>query len=481
MHQIVRNYHPAPTQSKVKVGNTHSTKSPLMGYSPPSNNIGPECDSAATLGLDNLKLDSETSVIQQPWMLGNKKSGTSRASGVASKNEPSKLAARSWRLNPQAPDYQPMNILPLGSIGLQHSKGIEIVRHESLSQVPNTYYGTVASGTKENLHQSTLPSRGKFKQKTKQSVLYSREKPPWRTDRLHRYPVPPSPPPPSRPCALPAKILPSQPLGRWFGSAPTIQPRTGVHSSLQQNAVKSPPTPTPSASYITQSSLPATKQPLHQPLLLVLDLNGTLLFRPRSSTGYQPRPSLLPFLAHCITNYKVLVWSSATPHNVTAICSKIFTPEQRKLLLGEWGRDTLGLTQQQYNAKVQVYKRLDRIWSMDRIQRSHPGCVDGGRWSQKNTLLLDDSALKASAQPYNAVVVPEFVKGGGAEQTDGIEVLGQVLAYLETAKTFEDVSSFARVHPFRINEGWSWDWALKEPLVVDLAGEGDEKIGGPCP
>lgn len=214
--------------------------------------------------------------------------------------------------------------------------------------------------------------------------------------------------------------------------------------------------------------MPSLQLQSPQPLLLILDLNGTLLYRPKASSAYKPRPALEPFLAFCSSNYKVLVWSSATPHNVTAICAKIFTPDQRKYLLGEWGRDTLDLTQQQYKAKVQVYKRLDRVWAFDEIQRSHPEHAFGGKWSQKNTLLLDDSAKKASAQPYNAVVVPEFVKGGEKGEDNGTDVLGQVVAYLETARTFRDVSSFVRERPFRINDKWRWDWSQKGVPAVSL-------------
>ncbi|KAI4155419.1 MAG: hypothetical protein L6R39_001235 [Caloplaca ligustica] len=232
---------------------------------------------------------------------------------------------------------------------------------------------------------------------------------------------------------------------------------------------------------MTQCITPATKLPLPQPLLLILDLNGTLLYRPKASYHHQPRPSLEPFLKHCISKYKVLIWSSATPTNVTTICSKIFAPAERRLLLGEWGRDTLGLTPEQYAAKVQVYKRLDRLWNMDGIQRAHPDYASGGRWSQKNTLLLDDSVLKASAQPYNAVIVPEFTKADSKlRDPGGPDVLAQVIAYLETARVHDDVSSFARERPFRVNDGWKWEWSQKQEgvPVVDLTGESDEETGG---
>ncbi|KAL8669874.1 MAG: hypothetical protein Q9168_005562 [Polycauliona sp. 1 TL-2023] len=242
--------------------------------------------------------------------------------------------------------------------------------------------------------------------------------------------------------------------------------------------VESPAVPIPHASYLAQSAIATMKQSYPQPLLVVLDLNGTLLYRPKASSAYKPRPSLESFLAHCMSNYKILVWSSATPHNVTTICSRIFTAKQRKLLLGEWARDTLDLTATQYSSKVQVYKRLDRIWNRDRIQQTHPDFHEGQRWGQWNTLLLDDSVLKSSAQPYNAVVVPEFTKTGVDEEMGRAEVLGQVVAYLETARTFDNVSSFVRGKPFQVDDQWKWDWNHAKALSREGGRKVDEELGG---
>ncbi|KAL8953248.1 MAG: hypothetical protein Q9222_000901 [Ikaeria aurantiellina] len=236
--------------------------------------------------------------------------------------------------------------------------------------------------------------------------------------------------------------------------------------------------PVPDTGYIAQTAINPTKLPVPQALLLVLDLNGTLLYRSRASSAYKARPSLDAFLAYCISNYSVMVWSSAKPHNVSAICSRIFTPAQRQLLLGEWGRDTLDLTAEQYSAKVQVYKRLDRIWNSEAIQRAHPHFAKGHRWGQWNTLLLDDSVLKSSAQPYNAVVVPEFVKGGNKEQRDGADVLGQVVAYLEAARMFDNVSCYVRKYPFKINGCCVRDWASSSPRPAKTDSESDSDSGG---
>ena len=152
------------------------------------------------------------------------------------------------------------------------------------------------------------------------------------------------------------------------------------------------------------------------------------------------------------------------------MCARLFKPTQRKLLLGEWARDTLGLTPQQYEERVQVYKRLDRIWDDERLQYRHPDFDQGGRWGQHNTLLIDDSLLKASTQPFNHVEVPEYVEGDERDG-DGRNVLAQVVGYLEEARRWNDVSAFVREKGFVVDAGWRWEWKGKKKKDVGKAGE----------
>ncbi|KAL8944419.1 MAG: hypothetical protein Q9216_000470 [Gyalolechia sp. 2 TL-2023] len=447
-----------------------------MDDSPSLNTVKTEDNAAATLGLENLKLANEASRNQIPQMAKKNKTAK-KASQAKNKDGSSSQVANRCCPDPQAPDYRPLKIPPLGSaqpVRPPPNERSVAVRYGPSGSLNGWNKPTLVQIAEASSPSISPSSRSALSRKPKSSVSLGRNVPLWRIDKLHR-----SSTSQVRPNVLPTATPPTQPLRRWLDSAPTVQPSPQKpHSSFSAAAAKSPPTPVPDATYLSQSTIPALQLNSSQPLLIVLDLNGTLLYRPKASSGYKPRPYLKQFLAHCNSNYKILVWSSATPRNVTAICAKIFTPEQRKFLLGEWGRDTLDLTLQQYKAKVQVYKRLDRIWAFDKIQRSHPDYAFGGRWSQKNTLLLDDSTMKASAQPYNSVVVPEFVKGAGELQINGTDVLGQVVAYLELAKTYQDVSAFARERPFRINEGWRWDWSQKGVPASDFTGESDEDIKG---
>lgn len=224
-------------------------------------------------------------------------------------------------------------------------------------------------------------------------------------------------------------------------------------SDLKKPAVQHISAPIPTAGYLNKAYGSPTQVHLPQRLLLVLDLNGTLLYRPNASSNYLPRPFLTPFLEYCLANHSVLIWSSAAPQNVSSICAKLFQPQDRRILLGEWARDTLGLTPEQYTSKVQIYKRLDQIWHHPRLSASHPLASQGQRWGQENTLLIDDTPTKASAQPYNLLRIPEFVK-----DTTEIDVLGQVVGYIEEARRRNNVSAYVCSHKFEVDDGWTWNW-----------------------
>lgn len=211
-------------------------------------------------------------------------------------------------------------------------------------------------------------------------------------------------------------------------------------------AIKQPlvdlPAPKPSAIYQTMAHAQPKLLRTPQRFLLVLDLNGTLLYRPKASTNFTPRPSLARFLDYCFAHHSVLIWSSAQPANVIRICEKLFNSTQRSLILGEWARDTLSLTKAQYAARVQVYKRLTRVWADSTLQSKHPQFDQGQRWGQHNTILIDDSAKKASSEPFNHVEVPEFIKGGAKEDGGKKGVLSQVIDWVEEARKWDNVSAF---------------------------------------
>ncbi|KAF8921439.1 hypothetical protein CPB85DRAFT_1428424 [Mucidula mucida] len=111
--------------------------------------------------------------------------------------------------------------------------------------------------------------------------------------------------------------------------------------------------------------------------LVVLDLNGTLLYRPKTRKVF-PRPYLstfTSFLFHPETRkwLDVMVWSSAQPQNVAPVVASAF------------GRHA---------------SQLKTVWARDRM--AFPSHNSG------TTFLVDDSPSKAHFQPSNHICLPEF-------------------------------------------------------------------------
>jgi NLI interacting factor-like phosphatase len=214
--------------------------------------------------------------------------------------------------------------------------------------------------------------------------------------------------------------------------------------------------PVPTKEYLVQAMNTPQKSSSSQRLLIVIDLNGTLLCRTNTRASFKRRQNVAAFLAHLLEHHYVMIWSSSTPQNVQKMTNQLFDEQQREILVAQWGRDTLRLTPPQFKNKVQVYKQLSWIWEPE-APIKHPKDIV---WDQKNTVLLDDSIAKAAAEPHNLLQVPEFE--GFEEQ---IDVLGQALGFINWLKDFADVSSAICSKPFKADGDWSWDW--KSDKVLD--------------
>lgn len=205
--------------------------------------------------------------------------------------------------------------------------------------------------------------------------------------------------------------------------------------------------PKPTPQYMQLASQPPKQLSAPRALLVVVDLNGTLLKRTKysGSNTSKLRPHINDFLDYILANHKLMIWSSARPENVEVMCSKLFTPEQREKLVTIWARDRLRLTLEAYNAKVQVYKQLSWIWKDKSIQTAHP--VKSEIWSQANTVLIDDSIAKAASEPYNLIEVEEF--DASNQQLENDIYLLEAKAYLQALSLQTDVSAYMRARPFK--------------------------------
>ena len=233
----------------------------------------------------------------------------------------------------------------------------------------------------------------------------------------------------------------------------------------------SPPPPEPTQTYLKQASSHPRKLPSPQPLLVILDLNGTLICRKSRQfpPSFAKREGVDEFLDTLLQKYKVMIWSSSQPRTVQKVCEKLFPPEKRKELVVEWGRDMFGLSKSQYSAKIQVYKKLHTVWANPKVQASYPGASQsqprGGkfkakkkqnshRWNQSNTILIDDSKLKALSEPWNILEIPEFTNAPNVDESD---LFPNLLKRLEILSSYDDVSRVLKL----------WESNPDDPLTVD--------------
>ncbi|KAI1849550.1 hypothetical protein JX265_013615 [Neoarthrinium moseri] len=213
--------------------------------------------------------------------------------------------------------------------------------------------------------------------------------------------------------------------------------------------------PDPSKKYRSQSARPPARLLVPRRILVVIDLNGTLLHRPnhKKSASFVERPFARVFLDYCLRTFVVAIWSSAKPENVRRMVPQILSPQDQSLLVATWGRDTLGLSPDDYNQRVQCYKRLEVLWNDSKVAASHPEAHLGFKWDQTNTVLIDDSKEKARSQPYNLIQLPEFE----GDTNEAGFVLPQVHDYLNECAQQRDISCYIRERPFQFNPDFQLD------------------------
>ncbi|KAK8861347.1 hypothetical protein IAR55_002166 [Kwoniella newhampshirensis] len=271
--------------------------------------------------------------------------------------------------------------------------------------------------------------------------------------------------------------------------------QSGINaSSSQYHRYRSPPPPVvslPPPHYLElsrPSNLVASTSVTCK--LLVLDLNGALVYRTRGagdSRRSHPRPYLSCFLEYLFLpepsqaprSWEVFVWSSAQPHNVRAMVEGAFgqrwiegiwedeTKDGREgvkrgegRLTGVWARDKMGLNSADYSRKVQTTKDLNKV-----IEHLQDPSITAAPFlrelDERTAVLLDDSPLKAVMQPWNQIVIPEYDKqehkdstqaanSVTTEDTDDLGMSGMdrtllaVIGILDELKTVNNVPAWIR-------------------------------------
>nr|KMM63806.1 NIF domain-containing protein [Coccidioides posadasii RMSCC 3488] len=256
-------------------------------------------------------------------------------------------------------------------------------------------------------------------------------------------------PPPMLPTAWPnsANMPHFAPLGHVNTPFPAIQPPTYTpsHNMSTSRQIAPPIAPIPTEEYLKNASLEPASTSSPRPLLIILDMNGTLIHRNRRTmpSVFVKRPGLDNFMKHVLDQHKVIIWTSSKPGTVREVMKWLFPSAMQSKFVTIWARDKLDLTPEQYNEKVQVYKKLDKIWADDFIQSRYPESNDGGNspggcvWDQSNTILIDDSKIKAAGQPYNIIEIPEFTNDASVDEKRNMKI---VLRQLRVLSRQQDAS-----------------------------------------
>jgi len=182
------------------------------------------------------------------------------------------------------------------------------------------------------------------------------------------------------------------------------------------------------------------KDPL--PKLLVLDLNGTLVYRDNGKRDIILRPYMERFMRYIFdssNSFAVMVWSSAQPKNVDKMVRAAFGSYEKKLV-AKWTRKHLNLTDQDYYQKVETIKDLEKVWQ--ELNKNKSTTV----WDQTNTILIDDSYVKAKFQPFNAIHLPDFDNERCKSRKD--RELYNVIDYLKKLHNQSNVSAYIKNFPY---------------------------------
>jgi hypothetical protein len=316
--------------------------------------------------------------------------------------------------------------------------------------------------------------------------------------------APPFFPPPMNPALSYQSVRPMSTMA-GLPQQPIIQlPDSRTKGLPSRESTPPVKVPAPTQAYMQQSSQEPQQSSSKRPLLIILDLNGTLIFRKKRvfPPKFARRAGLDQFLASLIKNYSVMIWSSSQPPTVNAVCEKLFPGAMHDKVVALWGRDKFGLTQRQYNNKLQVYKQLHKVWENPSIQAAFPGneslrdvpsapastnrramvqkasvqqkaqadtknLQPGHRWDQTNTILIDDSKLKALSEPFNILEIPEFTND---PKIDESTLFAKILHRLDILSHHDDVSKVLRVWNERVDksEGSILDLDLGPMEDLDL-------------
>lgn len=189
----------------------------------------------------------------------------------------------------------------------------------------------------------------------------------------------------------------------------------------------------PSPEYLRTSEQASETSTEKQDQLIILDLNGTLCSRTKGTKTYHLRPHAKRFFDYIFTNYTVMVWSSAQVQSVKRMC-KMFLPYKPGLT---WDRSHFNLTTEAFYSNSETLKDLDLVWQIS------------DDFNATNTIIIDDTSRKVSAQPYNLMLMSTFDHSVVEDTYVEVDLL-KAIAYLKQARYQTNVTKYMKAHPFDV-------------------------------
>lgn len=208
---------------------------------------------------------------------------------------------------------------------------------------------------------------------------------------------------------------------------------------------------------------------LREPKLLILDLNGFLVYRRRVGctstdqfkvTPTRPadrqdggfhiwlRPRAKEFLDFLLSQYHVAVWSSATLRNIWPLLSALLGSEKEASdrLAFVWSQTECtdsGKGHPNDSHRPMFHKEIAKVFSDSSF---------GGLYHAKNTLLIDDDLSKVALNPPHLSIAPPKYAGANEEEDlsekgrGGLASGGELWLWLAELLEAEDVPGYVGRH-----------------------------------
>jgi TFIIF-interacting CTD phosphatase-like protein len=183
-------------------------------------------------------------------------------------------------------------------------------------------------------------------------------------------------------------------------------------------------------------SIPKVLKPKsNQRILLILDLNGTLVERVHSPKANQllksiphtftipkykvyGRPHLAQFISYILKEFDVAVWTSALEKNANGMCTNIFKDDLKQIKF-VWN--------QAHCSEITAYPNFSCVKDLRTVWTTFP------QYCEQKTIMIDDTCEKLKYNRKNGLIIPTFSVLENENHLEDSELL-KLITYLTKLK-----------------------------------------------